>query len=229
MFAHGRRQRPGAETEQIHAFSGPSQLRVIKALIQIKAGPGFLKEICLTMTTTRLSTQAGKEPTVKETRFPDRHAVLPPSGAPLDWWQKAHDEQLQLCRELEEIADSLPGHVDRQRCIHTAQALCPLIKGVHHYEDTVLFPVLASRLPTLPDFDKTLARLKLEHFEDECFAEELTERLQALGSGRRDVNMEATGYMLRGFFEAVRRHIAFERDYFAALGFPNQADASNRH
>jgi hypothetical protein len=25
--------------------------------------------------------------------------------------------------------------------------------------------------------------------------------------------MEATGYMLRGFFEGVRRHIAFEQDH----------------
>jgi hemerythrin-like domain-containing protein len=228
MFAHGRRQRPGAETEQTHAFSGPSQLPVTKALIQIKARRRFLKEICPMMSTTRLSTRAGKDPTVKVTRFPDQHGAVPPSAASLEWWQKAHDEQLQLCRALEEIADSLPGRVDRLKCMRAAETLCPLFKGVHQYEDTVLFPVLASRLPTLPDFDKTLTRLKFEHFEDECFAEELTERLVALGSGRGDVNMEATGYMLRGFFEAVRRHIAFERDYFAALGLSDQ-EMSNRH
>ena len=142
----------------------------------------------------------------------------PKSQVPLDWWQKAHGEQLRLCSELEEIADSLPARVNRQKCIYAAKALVPLIKGVHHYEDTVLFPALESRLSSSPDLSHMLARLKFEHFEDECFAEELTERLLTLASGRSDVNMEATGYMLRGFFEAVRRHIASEWDYFVALG-----------
>jgi hemerythrin-like domain-containing protein len=148
---------------------------------------------------------------------------------PLDWWRQAHEEQLRLCDELEEIADSLPAGINRQKCIYAAKALGPLIKGVHHYEDTVLFPQFESKVLDAPDLSKTLARLKFEHFEDECFAEELTERLLQLGSGHGNVNMEATGYMLRGFFEAVRRHIAFEREYFAAFGLAAPNDPSNRH
>jgi hypothetical protein len=147
----------------------------------------------------------------------------------LDRWQQAQEEQLRLCDELEQIADSLPSGVNRQKCFYAAKALGPLIRGAHHYEDTVLFPQLESRIMALPDLPKALARLKFEHFEDECFAEELTERLLELGSGRRDVNMEATGYMLRGFFEALRRHIAFERDYFASLGLAGASNPSNRH
>lgn len=162
---------------------------------------------------------------MKETHFSRPLAAAPTSRPSLDWWETALDEQLRLCRELEEIADSLPAKVNRQKCIHAATALCPLIKDVHHYEDTVLFPALELHLAASADFLKTLARLKFEHFEDECFAEELAERLLLLGTGRDDVNMEATGYMLRGFFEALRRHIAFERDYFAAFGFAR----SNSH
>jgi hypothetical protein len=60
--------------------------------------------------------------------------------------------------------------------------------------------------------ETTLNRLRFEHCEDECFAEELTEALNALGTGNPDVNIEAIGYMLRGFFEAMRRHIAFESE-----------------
>jgi hemerythrin-like domain-containing protein len=141
-------------------------------------------------------------------------------GQPIDslkWWRWAHAEQLRLCAELEQIADSLPRNISRQKCIYAAKALAPVIKGVHHYEDTVLFPHLEKAFSSRTDMTTLLARLKLEHFEDECLADELEERLIQLGAGRTDVNMEATGYMLRGFFEAIRRHVAVEEIYLSAF------------
>lgn len=139
-------------------------------------------------------------------------SLLQPCQRSLAWLHQAHDEQLSLCRELEEIADSLPGNINRQKCIYAAKALGPLIKGVHHYEETVLFPWLETGSQDAQHMRETLDRLKFEHCEDECFAEELTDALLKLGSGN-PVNMEAVGYMLRGFFEGMRRHIAFEREY----------------
>ncbi|WP_027486534.1 hemerythrin domain-containing protein [Allorhizobium undicola] len=143
----------------------------------------------------------------------DRHCAGPlaAGSSGLVWLESAHSEQLALCRELEEIADSLPSSVNRQKCIYAAKALGPLISGAHHYEEQVLFPWLAENL-TIPHLQETLHRLKFEHCEDECFAEELTDALLRLGSGD-NVNMEAVGYMLRGFFEGLRRHIAFEREH----------------
>ncbi|HBF29489.1 hemerythrin domain-containing protein [Rhizobium sp.] len=144
---------------------------------------------------------------------PRRHlAALPPCDTSLEWLQHAHTEQLALCDTLEEIADSLPTNVDGQRCIAAAKALNPLIKGVHKYEENVLFPWLESATNIQPALRETLHRLKFEHCEDACFAEELTDTLLRLGNGEA-VNMEATGYMLRGFFESLRRHIAFEREH----------------
>jgi iron-sulfur cluster repair protein YtfE (RIC family) len=130
----------------------------------------------------------------------------------LAWLLRAHAEQLALCRELEEIADSLPASINRQKCIYAAKALGPLMKGIHHYEETVLFPMLQRDAGPDTHLESTLERLKFEHCEDECFAEELTDALLKLGSGER-VNMEAVGYMLRGFFEGMRRHIAFEQEH----------------
>jgi hypothetical protein len=130
----------------------------------------------------------------------------------LSWLNRAHGEQLALCRELEGIADSLPANINRQKCIYAAKALGPLIKGIHHYEETVLFPMLQANPDATVSLGSTIERLKFEHCEDECFAEELTDALLKLGSGER-VNMEAVGYMLRGFFEGMRRHIAFEREH----------------
>lgn len=140
----------------------------------------------------------------------------------LDWLHRAQEEQLALCHELEEIADSLPGSVNRQKCIYAAKALGPLIKGIHHYEETVLFPQLQAAGEANDHLASTLERLKFEHCEDECFAEELTDALLRLGSGSA-VNMEAVGYMLRGFFEGLRRHIAFEREHLLMGVRPDDA------
>ncbi|WP_299861515.1 hemerythrin domain-containing protein [uncultured Hoeflea sp.] len=132
---------------------------------------------------------------------------------PIAALRKAHKEQLLLCDRLEEIADSLPDSVNRQKCIYAARALGPMIRGVHRFEEDVIFPMVAERLKSHEDIEATLNRLRFEHCEDECFAEELTEALHALGAGSAEINIEATGYMLRGFFEAMRRHIAFESEH----------------
>ncbi|WP_394688678.1 hemerythrin domain-containing protein [Hoeflea sp.] len=132
---------------------------------------------------------------------------------PIAALRKAHKEQLLLCDRLEEIADSLPDSVNRQKCIYAARALGPMIRGVHRFEEDVVFPMIAKRLADHEDIETTLTRLRFEHCEDECFAEELTEALHALGAGGAEINIEATGYMLRGFFEAMRRHIAFESEH----------------
>jgi hypothetical protein len=150
---------------------------------------------------------------IRSTQDPQPHlSSLAPCHTSLEWLQRAHAEQLVLCDQLEEIADSLPANIDRKKCLYAAKALSPLIKGVHNYEETILFPWLESTTDIQPALRETLNRLKFEHCEDACFAEELTDTLLRLGSGE-PVNVEATGYMLRGFFEALRRHIAFEREH----------------
>ena len=123
--------------------------------------------------------------------------------------QATFERQLNLCDLLEEIADSLPDRLDRQQCLTVARMIGPLIKQAHVAEEQFLFPDVISRHG---DGDNVVEKLRLEHIEDECFAEELTDALLKLGSGDR-VNMEAVGYMLRGFFEGIRRHIAFEREH----------------
>ena len=137
----------------------------------------------------------------------------PADAVSLDWLKRAHDAQLALCEALEEIADSLPANVNRQKCLHAAKSLIPLINGIHRYEEDTLFPLL-EKAPTRDAARiEAIARLKFEHVEDECFAEELTDTLTRLGSGDGTVNAEAAGYMLRGFFESIRRHIAFEQQF----------------
>ena len=130
----------------------------------------------------------------------------------IDLVAAGHRRQLALCAELEEIADSLPDAADRQRCLHLARALCPLVAEAHELEERVLFGRLGELEHILPEMAASIERLRWEHFEDQCFGEEIRDALHALGRGDACISGEALGYMLRGFFEGMRRHIAFESE-----------------
>lgn len=126
--------------------------------------------------------------------------------------KRAHLEKLLLCEALEKIADTLP-KVDRLKCLSTANAIVPLLRNIHQYEETVIFPAYEAALSSSDANLASTRRLRAEHVEDECFAGEVTEILLAIGHGETVENAEAVGFMLRGFFESLRRHIAFEREH----------------
>lgn len=140
-----------------------------------------------------------------------------PAGDPLVALEKAHLTQLTLCDMLEQIADSIPGQINREVCSRLAAGLLPLIRDIHQFEEEILYPQALDRLGTAPEIESTIRRLRYEHCEDECFAEELADALYELGTGKAPRNPEAIGYMLRGFFEAMRRHIAFEHEHLVRL------------
>lgn len=144
-------------------------------------------------------------------------ATPPATEASLSLVAQSHARQMALCEDLENIADGLPGNVNLQLCLHLARVVCPTIAAAHEIEEKVLFPVVKTLSPTIPDLDLTIERLRWEHFEDMCFAEELHDALLSIGRGEPKMTAEAAGYMLRGFFESVRRHVAFEREMLAPL------------
>ena len=123
-----------------------------------------------------------------------------------------HSIKLALCDELETVADSLPHDIDPQHCLYLARAICPMVARAHDLEESLLFPRLQGRAGLA-----TLERLRFEHYEDMCFAEEVRDALMSIGRGDPAPSFEAIGYMLRGFFEAVRRHVAFERELVVPL------------
>lgn len=131
--------------------------------------------------------------------------------------QELHDAfnlQMGLCDLLEAVADSLPTRLDRQHCLHIARMIGPLLKQAHAAEEAMLFPHLTAGHS---DGCELVERLRLEHIEDECFAEEVQFELLQLGKGQPVLAPEATGYMLRGFFEGMRRHIRHELELIANM------------
>ena len=140
-----------------------------------------------------------------------------PSQPPEADLSECFAQQLALCDVLEEIADSLPYALNHQRCLRAAQLIGPVLRGAHAVEEAVLFPrILAAHA----NGRSVVEQLRLEHLEDECFAEEVQYELQLLGCRQPVLAPDATGYMLRGFFECLRRHVRHEHELMANLPIP---------
>lgn len=131
---------------------------------------------------------------------------------------EAHGELLGLCVELEAIADGLPFDVERLRCLRVASELVPRIRRAHLLEEETLFPAFEQGTGT--EGRATVRRLRAEHVHDENSADALTEILMEIGHGSGVGNAEALGYMLRAFFDAVRRHVAFEQEHILGRAPP---------
>ena len=114
---------------------------------------------------------------------------------------------------LEEIADSLPHSMNAGKCAKAAETLEPLVKRIHAFEEHEVFPRYAAANPG-PVTAGMLERLREEHCVDECYAEELSDALRRVASTSDPISADTLGYMLRGFFEAMRRHQAFENVQF---------------
>ncbi|MGB7286286.1 MAG: hemerythrin domain-containing protein [Salaquimonas sp.] len=121
--------------------------------------------------------------------------------------------QLGLCNALEKIADALPANVDKQECLYVARSIYPVVKSAHEYEEKTVFPNLQQMDNTSFEYN-TLDRLHAEHWEDESYAEEIQDALIQFVIHPDVSNPDTLGYMLRGFFEGMRRHIAFEQNFF---------------
>jgi hemerythrin-like domain-containing protein len=78
------------------------------------------------------------------------------------------------------------------------------------FEEDALFPRLRLRLNDGDALLEALACLSQEHERDEELAQELVEILKCAVQTGLVANPETLGYMLRGYFESQRRHIAWE-------------------
>lgn len=127
------------------------------------------------------------------------------------------DSQLTMCLELEAIADSLPNIFDKDVWLTTAHSVFLLLAKAHSFEELELFPILLQQQGAALRLGEVLKRLESEHHNDEDYAENVA---QVIGNYvRHDDHSKAEGlsWMLRGFFENIRRHIAFEREHILPL------------
>lgn len=131
--------------------------------------------------------------------------------------QAHHRIQSGLCDALEEIADNLPHSVCRQFCLSVARRIYPVLRQAHKFEEETLFPYLLATAGHRQEMAGSLERQQYEHWADESYAEELSECLLEFGCGNNTELADKLAYMLRGFFEGVRRHLAFESEHLLPI------------
>jgi hemerythrin-like domain-containing protein len=129
---------------------------------------------------------------------------------PISIIEGEHALQLELCDLLDVIADDLPQTFDRSLAVIAVAILQGSVPAHTRFEDEALFPLLRRRLTADDPVLSALAYLEREHEWDKGILGQLTEALKC-GVGECTVqNPEALSYVLRGFSESHRQHIAWE-------------------
>ena len=141
----------------------------------------------------------------------------------MEQFEQNYQRLLDLCDALEVIADSLP-HPDTRLCLATADALEPLVEEIHSLEESALFPVLMAS--GRPELEQIVVRLRQEHVTDSGTAGEVSEALHALIAGQSPLSPDAVGYLLRAFFDSMRRHVHSETELLR-LFLPNAGRTIN--
>lgn len=129
---------------------------------------------------------------------------------PLGILREEHALQNELCDLLEAIADGLP-HVFDAALAHVSISILETGMPSHmRLEEEALFPLLRRRLPEKHALHSALDCLEHEHDRDGAALVEIVDALRSAITDGRVANPDMLGYMLRGFFEGQRRHIAWE-------------------
>lgn len=122
--------------------------------------------------------------------------------------------QFDICKTLESLADRLPTQVNRCEAVSLASRIPRTLQRAHLLEETMIFPVL---MITQGEIGVTLNRLRHEHREDEDHAADIYDAIEALAKRRPIISSAEMGYMFRGLFISLRRHLAFDRDYLLPM------------
>ncbi|NJR13504.1 MAG: hemerythrin domain-containing protein [Phyllobacteriaceae bacterium] len=117
---------------------------------------------------------------------------------------------MRICDLLEEIADSLPLHVDRLKCFYAATMLRTSVAIHQMDEDRGLFPLMRKHGALEDGVLASLDRLETEHMDDESLSSDIIDALENLARGKALQSVDGMSFMLRAFFDSHRRHILFE-------------------
>lgn len=145
---------------------------------------------------------------------------------PIQALNRCYTDLLDICDVLEAIADGLPNNVPAAHCTRLATEIVDLLARTHREEEAILLPLLAAS--PRPELRQLARRLREEHDYDDDAVVEVREALLAIASREPLLSPDATGYLLRSFFESLRRHVRAEQDLLAILiGLSPSSGAQN--
>ena len=131
----------------------------------------------------------------------------------------AHQEL--LCIDLEALADQLPHHVDTWAAKNLADMLQPTIRACQELEEGQVFPAI---LKLDSSHAPTIERLRAEHVEDEDHAQLVSETITRFIHYPGNADADLLGYLIRGLFQPLQRHSAFDRKVILPLYLQAQRD-----
>lgn len=132
---------------------------------------------------------------------------------PLTAFARLVRQQLQAADYLEEIADSLPGAIDKKLCLDLAHHIPCLLEICWTIDESVIFPRLLTDQAECGFTLQIAERLSNERLMDQGYAIEVSDLLEGFGHSRPVRDANASGYLLRSFFESTRRSAAFELEF----------------
>ncbi len=135
----------------------------------------------------------------------------------IDWLQREHRLQQELCGVLEEIADALPGPVDPARVEFANAILRASVPRHIAIQQQLLFPLLRQRALADDEIDTLIEQITADNAADEVLAHDTADQLEAAVESGRARKPDMLAYMLRGLFEGRRRHIAWEMSVLIPL------------
>jgi hemerythrin-like domain-containing protein len=129
---------------------------------------------------------------------------------PIGLIAEEHALQRELCDLLEALADGLPHNFDKALAVIAVSILEGSVPRHMCLEEDALFPLLRERLADDDPLHAAMSCLEDEHDRDGAMLVELTDALRMATRDGVIANPDMLGYMLRGYFEGQRRHIAWE-------------------
>lgn len=121
-----------------------------------------------------------------------------------------HQMVRDLCVELESIADRLP-HLPRPGEVAAIAASLRAGVPAHCRHEEAEFRYYMARRKNPPrELVVAVERLASEHSDNEPLGHELADALEAALFSGPDTNTNALGYLIRLYFETMRRHLMWE-------------------
>ena len=126
--------------------------------------------------------------------------------------------QLELCRSMLDLAEHLPGRLDREAIAYFLKVL-PTTWAAHvTFQSEAAFPLLKRRYEDEREILRCLGRLERQHIEIAGVNDELIEQLLYVLNGE-PVDCEMLGYLIRNASDRRREHVEWEQSFLSSL-FP---------
>jgi hemerythrin-like domain-containing protein len=126
---------------------------------------------------------------------------------PLAYLEYDHKAQRALADLLESVADSLPDAVNQASAALAASLLRDSVVRRSTLEEAALFPLIEAQVPDGSPVRRAVVLARREQRDCAGRAIELAEELDLLASQGRSRNPDALGFMLRAYFDGLRRHL----------------------